>query len=430
MVSLKKPMKRANKAMFLAAVAGFGLMALMGLVDNPGARADAEPQTTGTALEPELCRDVGRWIDPETQNRLTNRDVLAGAARSQVLLLGETHTSKEDHLWQLQTLAGLYALTPELVIGFEAFPRSVQPVLDDWSAGKLSEDDFLRQTKWAEVWAYDADLYMPLFEFARQNRIPMIALNVDRNLISRVGRNGWDGVPEDAREGITTPAAAQPDYARNLASVYLAAAAHRRDASEDAQTVEDVLETDGFQNFVDAQLTWDRAMAEALVQSAEANPDAVVVGIAGRGHVERGFGIPHQLTDLGISTVTSLVPVDRERACAGLEPDLADAVFLVEERGNTLPVSNRPRLGVAIQPGPDGGLLLSEVVAGSIAEAADLTAGDIVLSAAGAELKTPSDLVEIIQRQAPGTWLPLDVDRNGERLSLIAKFPSDRDSVQ
>lgn len=430
MVSLKTPMKRADKAVFVAAVAGFGLMALTVFTTNPGAHAEAEPQSAGTALGSELCRDVGRWIDPEAQNRLTNRDVLAGAAGSQVVLLGETHTSKEDHLWQLQTLAGLYAWAPELVIGFEAFPRSVQPVLDEWSAGKLSEDDFLRQTKWAEVWGYDADLYMPLFEFARQNRIPMIALNVDRGLISRVGRNGWDAVPEDAREGITTPAAALPAYSESLASVYLAASAHRRDASEDIETVEDVLETEGFQNFVDAQLTWDRAMAEALAQSAEANPEAVVVGIVGRGHVERGFGIPHQLADLGNSAVTSLVPVDRDRACAGLEPNLADAVFLVEDRGDNAPVPHRPRLGVDIQPGPDGGLLLSEVVAGSIAEAADLTAGDIVLSAAGAELNTPSDLVEIIQRQAPGTWLPLDVERNGERLTLIAKFPSFRDSVQ
>jgi uncharacterized iron-regulated protein len=430
MVSPKTPMKRANKAVFVAAVAGFGLMALTGLVGDLGAQAEAEQQAADTSLGSGLCRDVGQWVEPSLKTELTNRDVLVDAVESRIVLLGETHTSKEDHLWQLQTLAGLYALTPELVIGFEAFPRSVQPVLDDWSAGKLSEDDFLRQTKWAEVWGYDADLYLPLFEFARQNRIPMVALNVDRSLISRVGRNGWDAVPEDAREGITTPAAARPAYSESLASVYLAAASHRRDASEDVQTVDDVLGTDGFQNFVDAQLTWDRAMAVALAQSAEANPKAVVAGIVGRGHVERGFGIPHQLADLGISGVTSLVPVDRDRACAGLEPDVADAVFLVEDRGNTPPVPNRPRLGVAIQPGPDGGLLLSEVVAGSIAEAADLSAGDIVLSAAGAELKTPSDLVEIIQRQAPGTWLPLYVDRNGERLTLIAKFPSDLDSVQ
>ncbi len=414
------------------AIGAFAIMVL-GLTvftSDPGARADAKSQTAGAVLEPEFCQDVGQWVEPSSKAELTNRDVLAEAAGSRVVLLGETHTSKEDHLWQLQTLAGLYALTPELVIGFEAFPRSVQPVLDDWSAGKLSEDDFLRETNWAEVWGYDADLYMPLFEFARQNRMPMIALNVDRGLISRVGRSGWDAVPEDAREGITTPAAARPAYSESLASVYLAAAAHRRDASEDFETVEDVLETDAFQNFVDAQLTWDRAIAEALAQSAEANPEAIVAGIVGRGHVERGFGIQHQLADLGISAVTSLVPVDRDRACAGLEPDVADAVFLVEDRGDNAPVPNRPRLGVAIQPGPDGGLLLSEVVAGSIAEAADLAAGDIVLSAAGADLKTPSDLVEIIQRQAPGTWLPLDVDRNGERLTLIAKFPSGRDSVQ
>lgn len=426
-------MLRKRSSLFYRIAIGTLVLVVLGLTvltPNPGAQADAEPQTADTGIESEHCRDVGQWVEPSSKTELTNRDVLAKAVGSRVVLLGETHTSKEDHLWQLQTLAGLYALSPELVIGFEAFPRNVQPVLDEWSAGKLSEDDFLGETNWAEVWGYDADLYMPLFDFARQNRIPMIALNVDRSLISRVGRNGWDAVPEDTLEGVTTPAAALPAYSQSLASVYLAAAAHRRDASEDVQTVEDVLETDGFQNFVDAQLTWDRAMAEALAQSAEANPEAVVVGIVGRGHVERGFGIPHQLADLGISAVTSLVPVDRERACAGLEPDVADAVFLVEDRGNTPPVPNRPRLGVAIQQGPNGGLLLSEVAAGSIAEAAELTAGDIVLSAAGAELKTPSDLVEIILRQAPGTWLPLDVDRNGERLTLIAKFPSDRDSVQ
>ncbi|MFN3253676.1 ChaN family lipoprotein [Roseibium album] len=422
-----------GSSFFIQAAIGTFALVVLGLTvftSDPGAQAEAEQQAVDTALESKLCRDVGQWVEPSSKTELTNRDVLAKAVESRVVLLGETHTSKEDHLWQLQTLAGLYALTPELVIGFEAFPRSVQPVLDDWSAGKLSEDDVLRQTKWAEVWGYDADLYLPLFEFARQNRIPMVALNVDRSLISRVGRNGWDAAPEDAREGITTPAAARPAYSESLASVYLAAAAHRRDPSGAVQTVEEVLETDGFQNFVDAQLTWDRAMAEALAQSAEANPEAVVVGIVGRGHVERGFGIPHQLADLGISAVTSLVPVDRDRACAGLEPDVADAVFLVEERGENVPVPNRPRLGVAIQQGPNGGLLLSEVAAGSIAEAADLAAGDIVLSAAGADLKTPSDLVEIIQRQAPGTWLPLNVDRNGERLTLIAKFPSVRDSVQ
>jgi len=39
------------------------------------------------------------------------------------------------------------ARTDNMVIGFESFPRRVQPVLDDWSAGKLSADQFLKSRR-------------------------------------------------------------------------------------------------------------------------------------------------------------------------------------------------------------------------------------------------------------------------------------------
>ena len=35
-----------------------------------------------------------------------------------------------------------------------------------------------------------------------------------------------------------------------------------------------------------------------------------------------------------------------------------------------------------------------------------------------------AELIEIIQRQAPGTWLPLEVRRDGETRHFVAKFPS------
>jgi hypothetical protein len=34
-------------------------------------------------------------------------------------------------------------------------------------AGELSADAFLADAGWAEVWGFDAELYLPLFEFAR-----------------------------------------------------------------------------------------------------------------------------------------------------------------------------------------------------------------------------------------------------------------------
>ena len=42
----------------------------------------------------------------------------------------------------------------------------MQGVLDDWVAGKLTAEAFLKASEWRRVWGYDAALYMPLFELS------------------------------------------------------------------------------------------------------------------------------------------------------------------------------------------------------------------------------------------------------------------------
>jgi len=46
--------------------------------------------------------------------------------------------------------------------------------------------------------------------------------------------------------------------------------------------------------------------------------------------------------------------------------------------------------------------------------------------AAGVDVRTPDELVEVISRQAPGTWLPLGIRRDGQEIDAIAKFPPRR----
>ena len=64
-----------------------------------------------------------------------------------------------------------------------------------------------------------------------------------------------------------------------------------------------------------------------------------------------------------------------------------------------------------------------EVVGGSVAESAGIEAGDVIVTAAGLAMAGPDDLVAVIGRQAPGTWLPLVLDRDGATLDVVAKFP-------
>jgi hypothetical protein len=148
---------------------------------------------------------------------------------------------------------------------------------------------------------------------------------------------------------------------------------------------------------------------------------AIVVGIVGRGHLEFGYGIPHQLADMGIDDVDVLLPLDSTDSCDPLSADLASAVFVVDAEGEaSLPP--RPRLGVLIKGG-DAGVRIMEVFEGSVAAQSGLVEGDVIQAAAGFKTTTNSSLVEIIQRQAPGTWLPLTVQRGEESLELLAKFP-------
>ena len=133
------------------------------------------------------------------------RALLAELATRPVVLLGESHDNAEHHRWQLHTIAALHALQPNLVLGFEMFPRRVQKALDEWVAGELSEEEFLKRSEWNRVWGFDARLYMPIFDFARMHRVPMIALNVDRDLVARVGERGWAGIPEPRARGRERP---------------------------------------------------------------------------------------------------------------------------------------------------------------------------------------------------------------------------------
>jgi uncharacterized iron-regulated protein len=376
------------------------------------------------------CSSYGNWINGASGNILDSKDLLGDlASRSAVVLLGESHTSPDHHAWQMQTVAALRGRTDNMVLGFESFPRRLQGVLDDWVAGKLSADAFLNAVEWRRVWGYDAALYMPLFQFARLNRIPMVALNVDRSLVSRVGREGWAAVLPDAREGLTDPAPASEGYLRELAAVQAVKRAMPPGADPqtappdpDDAAIAEVMKQPEFTRFVEAQLTWDRAFAQGIVDAKRKYPGATVVAVLGAGHVAYGYGAPHQLKSLGVTGVTSLIPVSVDNACERVGKSFADALFTLPPGGDEAPTVERPRLGVELAQG-EGAPRINRVVGNSVAEAAGIKAGDHIVRAAGLDMRSPDDVVDVVGRQAPGTWLPLSIRRDGEVIEIVAKFP-------
>ncbi|MDV7341679.1 ChaN family lipoprotein [Terasakiella sp. A23] len=370
--------------------------------------------TEKTEKEPNLsCIQRAQWIAPKTLQHLDSQMVIKKAAQEKVVLLGEQHPDAVHHRWQLQTITQIYTHNPNIIIGFEMFPRRVQPALDAWVRGELSETEFLRNTDWNDVWKHDADIYMPLFRFARMNRIPIVALNVDMSLIGEVSQKGWDGVNDDKKEGVATPRPAHPDYLTSLKEVF-----ERHSHVSDDEKKSD----ERFKRFVDSQLTWDGAMAQEIARVQKLGGEPLVIGVMGSGHIAHGHGVPHQLEGLGLHAKT-LLPWTLGWDCDDLKPTYADAIFGLEEMEEK-PQGHKPLLGVRIDEAEDkSGVLVEQVIEESVAEDAGLKTGDIIVSAAGVITKTPGELVTVIHRQAPGTWLPLQIKRDGDLIDILAKFP-------
>lgn len=263
----------------------------------------------------------GAWLDPASGATLAQDDVLRRAASTQAVLLGESHTVYEIHRWQLQVATVLHFLNPNIAIGFEMFPRKVQPVLDEWTAGYLSTGEFLRAVDWSAVWGYDAELYLPLFHFCRQQQIEMLALNCHRPLVTRVGKEGWAAIPEEDRDGLTPSADATAAYRQYLFDVTGGTGAPRQatPASDPA-----------FDRFVRAQQTWDRAFACNIARVLERPDPPLVIGIIGQGHLAYGHGTPYQLRDLGVANTTVLLPTFDADHDARKLSGMANAIFRLD----------------------------------------------------------------------------------------------------
>ncbi len=239
------------------------------------------------------------WLEPHTNTQLTEAEALARMSQARIVLLGERHDRAEDHLWQADTLAGLVALRSPVIVGFEMFPRSAQPALDAWAGHHISFEAFLDQTRWQEVWGFDPALYRPIFDLCRAHRLSLRGLNISRPLVTEIGRDGWQAVPSEDRDWFTPARPAGPAYRHYLFEITGGVRPGRA-----AQGPDDP----AFDRFVRAQQSWDRAFACTLAEAAFATPDALVVALIGRGHLEYGFGVADQLDDLGLSNVMTALP--------------------------------------------------------------------------------------------------------------------------
>lgn len=242
-----------------------------------------------------IVQERGTWMDPKQKKKLTKEEVFRKLDRAKVILIGETHTDYEIHRWQLAVLSIVYGRNHDVAVGFEMFPSRLDPVLQEWTGGELTKDEFLEKAEWKKVWGYDPELYWPLFDFCRQNQIPMFGMNLDREVIKKIGKEGWEGLTLEESRGMTPAKPASSEYRKYLDAIL----------NQPNNPMAGKLDMD---YFVRAQQAWDRSFAWNITKYLTENPNSKIIGIVGKGHMEYGYGIPYQLKDLKVEDVLVLLP--------------------------------------------------------------------------------------------------------------------------
>ena len=352
----------------------------------------------------------GTWFSPARGATIGSGEVLDHAARMSAVLLGETHDRPEIHRWQLHVTAALRARGRPIAVGFEMFPVRLQPALDRWVAGELDTESFLVESEWFDVWGFDPELYLPIFQFCRQQRVPMLALNCYRALVTRVRKEGWAAIPEAERDGLTPSAPPTDGYRGYLQRLM---GGMRGGGAQIAST--------DFDGFIAAQQTWDRAFAENIAKALRVPDPPLVIGIIGRGHLEFGHGTPYQLRDLGVNDVAVLLTANtRDASPWALEAGIGDAVFRIDEPEPPPPLPVRYGFGVAADA---DGLVIAAVDSDTPAAAAGLSAGDRITAIRGRPVTSKAALTGVLRRVPPGAVLPIAVIRNGTALECLVRVP-------
>ena len=330
-----------------------------------------------------------RVVKLEQTSTLTQTIQQIDAAR--VLLVGETHTRWDHHLVQLEILKLLYQKSPKLAIGVEWFQQPYQKHLDAYVAGELSEQEMLHLSGYFERWRYDYRLYRPIIQYAREYKIPIIALNASQELSHALSKSGFDDLTAELKDQLPESYDwSDKEYEKRLRSVF--------DEHPDYPGE--------FEDFLRGQLTWDESMAERAAQYLDKNPESRLLILAGSGHIMYGSGIPNRIKRrIDVEQVSILLSED----LLPVSENIADFLVLSEEQ-SLEPVG---LIGALLET--EGKLLVIKGFSdNSAAKDAGLVEGAVIIGVGNETVESFVDFKLVIMGKKPGDSVELHYLENAE----------------
>jgi len=326
----------------------------------------------------------------------TLTDVIAAASAKKIVYVGEHHDNFSHHDVQLLIIKALHEKKRKVALGMEMFQRPFQGVLDDYLSGAIDERQFLEKTEYFQRWVFDYNLYKPILDYARAKKIPVIALNMRREITEKVSREGIDSLTETERQELPQEMDFSAGEYRDRLHLVFKEHKNAKDGN--------------FDFFLQAQVLWDETMAESITAYLKKNPDRQMVVIAGNGHVAYKDGIPKRAYRRNGLSYTVILN-DGE-----LEPDSADYLIFPQP----LDGLKAPLLMVDIRD-EKGKVSIAGFTEESVAKKAGLQEGDVIVAVDGKHVRGLQDLKLALFFKQKGEIIKVSVIRSDVTIGTYEK---------
>ncbi len=196
-----------------------------------------------------------------------------------VVFLGENHDDSVAHKLQFEIFKnafGKYGKKRKVILSLEMFEKDVQIVVNEYLNDLIPEKQFLASSRpWGN---YKTD-YRPLVEFAKENKLEIIAANAPRryvNMVSRLGRSSLNQLTPQAKQ-------------------WLPPLPYSQSSKRYSKKFNALMGGHGSAKILDSQALWDASMSNSIAESFKHNKKNLVVHLNGAFHTESRMGTVEHL---------------------------------------------------------------------------------------------------------------------------------------
>ncbi|NIB39878.1 ChaN family lipoprotein [Pseudomaricurvus alkylphenolicus] len=242
-----------------------------------------------------------------------------------VIFIGEYHGNQASHLLQMRLFAARHQSNESgqrtTVLSMEMFSRDQQPIVDRYLRNEVGERYLIKE---APAWDNYRGSYRPLVDYAKRNKLPVIAANAAGDIVRCIGRTGeayMEALGQEERGYVALqPFAEIPGYEDKFLG-HMSGAKH--------------MPSSHLRNSYLAQATRDNTMAESIAQALDQHPGSQVVHLNGSFHSEERLGTVAALQrlkpELNIRVITPVHVEEFPGEAADTEP-VEDFTYLINSQ--------------------------------------------------------------------------------------------------